>query len=138
MMDLTVRQRVVLLLALLYAFVGIAFAIPRTHVLAWRYAAWIVCGVAYAAHVMYEHFRLRQPALPAAIHMAAAAALGAFGLAVGANLNSLSQASSAHHRQLLLIALAAWPIIVGIPAFLVSYGLMTALSHVRWRPGRRV
>ena len=52
-MDLTFRRRIVVLLALLYAIVGIGFAIPDSHVLFWRYAAWIVCGVAYAAHVAY-------------------------------------------------------------------------------------
>src|SRR5450759_888224 len=33
------------------------FALPADHVHAWRLAAWMVSGVAYAAHIGYEHFK---------------------------------------------------------------------------------
>jgi hypothetical protein len=122
--------RAVILVGLLYALVGITFAAPDTHVRFWRLAAWTVSGVAYAAHVAYEHYWLRQPPRSAAFHLSLAAALGAFGLAVGANINSLSTASSTQHQWLLLIALVIWPLMTAIPAFLVSLGITAMLSHL--------
>jgi hypothetical protein len=129
--------RATVLLGLLYALVGITFAVPDTHVRFWRLAAWAVCGVAYLGHVAYEHFHLGQTPRSAAVHLAAAAALGAWGLAVGANINSLSTASSAQAQRLLLIALVVWPLIVAIPAFLVSLGITTILARSPWRARAR-
>ena len=111
---------VVILVGLFYALVGIVFAWPSEHVHLWRLAAWAVSAAAYAAHIGYECVRLRTAPRRAALRVAAAVAVGAFGLAVGANLHSLSAPSTAAHRQLLLIALAAWPAITAIPAFLVA------------------
>jgi hypothetical protein len=42
------------------------------------------------------------------------------GFAVGATLHSLSIVSSTQHRRLLLVALAVWPVMTGLPAFLVA------------------
>src|SRR5262245_27813909 len=89
-----------IVLGAFYALVGIVFAIPSGHVRFWRLAAWGVCAVAYAAHVTYERLALRRSSLISALHVALAAALGAFGLAVGAIAHSLSIPSSSHHRDL--------------------------------------
>jgi hypothetical protein len=77
------------LAGLLYAIVGITFAIPASNGRAWRLAAWAISIVLYTAQVVYEHFALRHSPRSAALHVAVAAALGAFGLAIGANLHSL-------------------------------------------------
>jgi hypothetical protein len=130
--------RATVLLGLLYALVGITFAAPDTHVRFWRFAAWAVCGVAYIGHVAYEHFRLRQTPRLAAVHIAAGAALGAWGLAIGANINSLLTESSAQVQRLLLIALVVWPLIVAIPAFLVSLGITTILARSPWRAPEQI
>lgn len=122
--------RATVLLGLLYALVGIAFAVPDSHVRAWRLAAWAVSALAYAAHVAYEHFGLRHSPRSAAIHVALAAALGAFGLAVAANIHSLSTASTDQHRWLLLMALVIWPVITALPAFLVGLGISGVLSRL--------
>ena len=106
----------------LYASVGIVFALPDAHVKVWRLAAWLVSAVAYAAHICYERFRLRNSPRSAALHVALAVALGAFGLAVGANIHSLSLGSTHEHQRLLLLALGLWPIITSLPAFLVALG----------------
>jgi hypothetical protein len=53
---------------------------------AWRLAAWLISAAAFAVPIGYEHFRLRTAPLGTARHVAAAAALGAFGLAVAAGL----------------------------------------------------
>jgi len=108
------------ILGIVYAFVGIVFAMPAGHVKAWRLAAWAVSAAAYGAHICYERYRLRNSPCLAAVHVALATALGAFGLAVGANVHSLSVESTNEHRRLLLLALGLWPIITALPAFLVA------------------
>ena len=112
--------RAMLIVGVVYAFVGIVFAMPASHVEVWRLAAWVVSAVAYGAHISYERFRLRNAPRLAALHVALAVALGAFGLAVGANIHSLSVGSANEHRRLLLLALGLWPIITALPEFLVA------------------
>ena len=121
--------RPVVLLGIGYALVGIVFAAPATHVQAWRLAAWVVSAVGFGAHIAYERFRLQNSASSAALHVAFAAALGAFGLAIGANIHSLSSGSTNQHRQLLLLALGIWPVITALPAFLVAFGTNMALAR---------
>ena len=111
----------VVLVGALYAMVGIVFAWPTGHARAWRLAAWIVSIAAYAGHVGYERLRLRSSAFTGALRVALAVALGAFGLAVGAIAHSISAGTSSDHRRLLLAALAVWPAMTGLPAFLVTW-----------------
>jgi hypothetical protein len=59
-----------------------------------------------------------------------AAALGALGLAVGAIIHARSAGTPSQHQQLLLVALAVWPVITGVPAFLVGLGASGLLT--RW------
>ena len=121
--------RTVVLLGIGYALVGIVFAVPATHVQAWRLAAWVVSAVGFAAHIAYERFRLQNSPGPPALHVAFAVALGAFGLAVGANIHSLSTGSTNQHRQLLLLSLGIWPIITALPAFLLAFGTNVVLAR---------
>jgi len=121
--------RAAVFLGIGYALVGIVFARPATHVEAWRLAAWVVSAIGYTAHIAYERFRLQNSAGSAALHVAFAVALGAFGLAVGANIHSLS-AGSTQHRHLLLLALGVWPVITALPAFLVAFGANMILARV--------
>ena len=120
--------RAAVLLGVLYAAIGIVFALPATHAKAWRLAAWGVSGVAFIAHIASERFRLRCSPRRAALHVAAGAALGAFGLAVGAYIHALAVASSSEHQRRLLLAFLIWPVITGIPAFLVALGLGVLLG----------
>ena len=132
-MDATRRQswfRAVLLVGAVYALVGILCVLPASHVQAWRLAAWGVSGVAYAIHVGYERFWLRNSSLNAALQVASAAALGALGLALGAIVHSLSVTTTSQHQRLLLVALVAWPVITGVPAFLLGLGASGLLA--RW------
>ena len=103
-----------------YALIGLVFAVPTTHIKAWRLAAWVVCAIAYATHIEQEKFRLRNSGFSAALHVALAVGLGAFGLAVGANIHSMTSASSNEHRGFLLLALVLWPVMTSLPAFLVA------------------
>jgi hypothetical protein len=122
--------RVVLLFGAVYAIVGITFAVPTSHARAWRLAAWVVSGVAYAIHVGYERCWLRNSSLSSALHVAFGAALGALGLAIGAIVHSLSVTTTSQHQLLLLIALAAWPAITAVPAFLVGLGASGLLGRM--------
>lgn len=120
-------------LGIVYAFVGIVFAIPATHVRAWRLAAWAVSIMGYAAHIAYERSRLQNSPGPASLHVAFAVALGAFGLAAGANIHSLSSRSTNQHRQLLLLALGIWPVITALPAFFVAFAASVVLERALGR-----
>jgi hypothetical protein len=64
-------------------------------------------------------------------------AVGAFGLALAATIHSLLVVSTGHHRRLLLAALVLWPIIAGLPAFLVALAVSELLARLPWktRPG---
>jgi hypothetical protein len=121
--------RAVASLGIAYALVGIVFAVPATHVQAWRLAAWAVCAIGYAAHIGYERFRVKSSPRLGALHVALAVALGAFGLAVAANIHSLSSGPSTQHRQLLFLSLGIWPVITALPAFLVALGISAVLAR---------
>ena len=124
-----------MLVGVAYAFVGIVFAFPTSHVQLWRLAAWVASAMAFAAYIACERFRLESAPRAAAVHVALAVALGAFGLAVGANVHSLSVASSSQQRRLLLIALGAWPLLTALPAFVVALGAGWLLARVPSRHG---
>lgn len=120
---------VAVFVGLVYALVGILFALPPAHVKLWRLAAWVVSAFFFAAHISYENFRVRNPPPVAALHVASAVALGAFGLAVAANIHSLRVGDSSQHRGLLIIALAAWPAITALPACMVAWVASAALTR---------
>ena len=71
--------RVMLLLAVVYLLVGVAFAefarwsTTNTTVIMWRRLAWLVSGVAFAAHIGFEHFRQRNSPRKTAMHASVAA-----------------------------------------------------------------
>jgi hypothetical protein len=115
---------------ILYAFVGVVFAWPASHARFWRLAAWVVSAGGYAAHIVYERVRLRNTPRSGSMHVALGVAIGAFGLAVAANIHALSAATSSEHRRLLLLALAIWPIMTAVPAFLVALAANWVLARV--------
>jgi len=120
---------IAMIAGLLYAAIGILFGLPASHARAWRLAAWLASGAVYAAHIGYEHFRLRSPAYKTALHAALAVALGAFGLAVAASIHELWVAPV--YRRSLAIAFVAWPAITALPAFLVALVIAYVLKLMR-------
>ena len=108
--------RVAIVVGIVYFLIGRSFSIPAEHAHAWRLAAWLVSGVAYAAHIWYEHFILRNSPRPTASHVALAVAIGALLLAVAGMIHSLSTRVAI--RPLWLLALVAWPAFTALPAFL--------------------
>src|ERR671937_1504351 len=120
-MDASGRQvwiRAAILVGVVYLLIGRLFAAPASHQRLWRLAAWVVSGVLYAAHIGYEHFKLRQSTRDTALHVALAVAIGAFLLAVAGGLHSLATTSSV--RPLWFLALGLWPIATAVPAFFVA------------------
>lgn len=126
-MDVADRKwwlRVVLLLGAVYFLFGIAFAAFASRSGSsslreiWNRLGFVASAIAFAVHIGYEHFRLRNSALIIASHVSMAVALGAFALAVSANVHGYRVGSS--NKGLLAFALVAWPAITAIPAFVVA------------------
>src|SRR5438270_6122736 len=115
-MDSSVQRRtlsMMLLFAAVYLVIGIAFAAfsdgattNAGHVM-WRRLAWLVSGLAFAAHIIYEHFGRSNAPRTTALHASAAAALGAGGLAVAANIHEWM--AGPRYRLLIAVAFVAWP-----------------------------
>jgi hypothetical protein len=120
--------RVALLFGAVYFVIGRFFPNPAENARAWRLGAWALSGLAWAAHVAYEHFRLRQPARATATHVAVGVALGAFGLAAAAMLHAMS--ASPEIRPVWLVALVAWPAFTGLPAWLGAFVAATILRRL--------
>lgn len=123
--------RAALLLGVGYFVIGKVFSLPADHVQAWRLAAWIVSGIAYAAHIRYEHFTLRNSPRLAALHVAVGVAIGAFALAVAGMIHSLTTTSTI--RPAWLLAIVLWPVMTALPAFLGTFVIGSLLPS---RPKR--
>jgi hypothetical protein len=139
-MDDSGRQRwlsTVILVGVLYLAVGIASsalsgaAASQQMRSFWRLSAFVISALLLAAHIAYEHFRLRNTSRPTAWHASGAVALGAFALALAANIHDLGSASG--YRPRMLIALVAWPLLTAVPAFFVA--LVVAAGLAVKRPG---
>src|SRR6516225_9512719 len=118
-----------LLACTLYLIIGVGFAQPSVpSVFFWRVAAWMVSAFVYAAHIGYEHFRIRSSPRSTALHVAFGAAVGGFGLAAAAIIHSLLTGRG--NLRLLRIALLIWPLITGVPAFVVALVLTAALARL--------
>jgi hypothetical protein len=133
-MDASRRQRWVrasLLFGVAYFVIGRVFTLPANNVHAWRLAAWALSGVAYAAHIGYEHFRLRNSPRSTALHAAVAVAIGALALAVAGMIHSLS--TTAAIRPAWLVALVVWPAVTAVPAFLGALVAAAMLARLAQR-----
>jgi len=129
--------RVALFFAVVYPVVGIAFAAlanpsaSNQMRLTWRLAAWLLSALAFAAHLGYEHFRLRNSPLRAALHVAMAVALGGFLLAVWVNVHAHWVGATSHQSPLAPWALVLFPVVTGLPAFLVALVVLAILARMR-------
>ena len=128
--------RAMMLVAVTYVVIGIGFAaLARSpdadRARLWRLAAWLASAAVAAAHLMYEHYRLRESPRPVALHAAGAVGLGAFGLAVAANVHWLFAGRPGQHAPLL--ALPIWPVVTAVPAFLGALAVAAVLARVARR-----
>ena len=116
--------RVAVLLGALYFVFGVTFAAfarwsaSNSMRETWNRSAFLASAVAFAIHIGYEHFRLRNSPLITASHVSIAVALGAFALAVNANVHRYRMGSG--NQGLLAFALIAWPALTAVPAFVVA------------------
>ena len=114
----------VVLLGAVYFVFGVAFAgfaswsASSSTRETWNRLGFLVSAVAFALHIGYEHFRLRNSPLITASHVSIAVALGALALAVSANVHAYRVGAS--NKRLLAFALVAWPAITAVPAFVVA------------------
>jgi uncharacterized protein (DUF486 family) len=128
------------LVGLVYLTAGLCFATlagwagPNQMRAMWRLAAWVISAAAFAAHIGYEHVRLRSSPRTTAFHVSLGVALGAFALAVAANLHAPA-ASSQQHSHALARALVLWPVLTALPAFLVA---LAAAAGLAWRRGKNL
>jgi hypothetical protein len=121
-----VRQsavRTVLLASIAYVAVGVATAAlagaasSSAGVKGWRLTAWLVSLAVFSIHLAIERYR-HVPHSSAALRVALAVALGAFGVAALGPLRS-------HWGEPQLVKMAAlslvlWPVLTGVPAFGVA------------------
>jgi hypothetical protein len=122
----------VVLVGVAYLLAGFVFgALAKTAAsnqtrVAWRLAAWVISAVAFAAHIGYEQVQLGSSRRSTALHAALAVALGALGLAAAASLHA-----QATHRHFPIAALGIWPIMTGVPAFVVALAAAALLARGR-------
>lgn len=98
------------------AFASAALAGPQASAstrVFWRWSAFVLSAVVFAAHLAYEHMRPGSGARRTAWHASVAAAIGGFALALAANVHDLGSASG--YRPRMLIALGT-----AVPAFVVA------------------
>jgi hypothetical protein len=117
--------RTVLFLGVVYSGVGIVFgalagrAASSEGRVAWRWAAWAVSAAVFGAHILYERARARSSRHTTALHASLAAAVGAFGLAIAANIY-VHTVGAREHALALALSLAIWPVMTALPAFVVA------------------
>jgi hypothetical protein len=121
-----------MLVAVTYVVIGIVFAaLARSadpgQVRLWRLAAWLVSAAVAAAHIVYGHYRLGESPRPVALHAAGAVGLGAFGLALAANVHWLLAGTPGQPAPFL--ALPVWPVVTAVPAFLGALAVAAGLAR---------
>ena len=123
--------------ALLYPFIGITFALPAhgSATRPWRLAAWLVSGIVFAVHLRLEHSRDPDSPSRAALHAAAGVAMGAFLLAVWINIHHWIAGGQQSPRPLL--ALLVFPVVTGLPAFAAALVLLLAAGAREGKPAAR-
>ncbi len=125
------------LAAFAYALVGVVTAdfalragLPAGRS-AWRLAAWVMSFVVFAAQLLYERKREGAALVRTARDVAIAAAIGAFILAAIGPVRSHWHA--ADFSRTAILSLVAWPLLVGIPAYIAALVIGFLLDRVTTR-----
>jgi hypothetical protein len=107
----------------------LANAAPSDHMrVALRLTAWAISAIVFAAHIGYEHARLRSSPGRTALHGSFGVGLGALALAIAARLHAQTASPPQHFPA---FALAVWPVMTALPAFLVAFAAATVLARTR-------
>lgn len=119
--------RPALLAGAAYLIIGLGFStLARLGGPAWRPAAWGLSAVVFGLHIRRELARPGASSGARAFHAAVGVALGAFGLALVATLRAVL---TAQFRFGFILALAAWPLLTGVPAFVAAWAIIAALRR---------
>ena len=94
----------------------------------WRLAAWLLSLAIFAIHFFIERNRRLRPSSVAA-RVAIAVAIGALGVAVLGPVRA--HWGDAGRLKLALLSIVAWPVITGVPAFVVALIGGVALDRLR-------
>lgn len=103
----------------------------------WRLAAWVASAVVYFTHLAYEYFHLENSPTTTAIHVGLAVAVGGFLLAAAAATHAALVSEHAPFTRF-FVALLAWPLITGGPAFLVTLVIAAGLRRLKIPRGAAV
>ena len=127
-----IRLRTVLLAGAAYFVVGIAtaalagMASSPSGVKGWRLVAWLLSLAIFSVHFAIERRRSTR-GVSVAVRVALGVALGAFVLAAVGPLRS--HWSDPSRMKVALLSLVAWPVLTGIPAFLVALVASSVLDR---------
>jgi hypothetical protein len=94
----------------------------------WRLAGWVLSFLVFAGHLVYERRWRSKPTATAAWHIAVAVGVGAFVLAIVGPVRS--HWGAADFGRATLLSLLLWPIVTGVPAFLVALIVGSVLGRV--------
>ena len=108
------------------ASVGAAALSGTVSARTWRLTAWLLSVAIFAIHFIIERNR-RLPRANVAARVAMAVAVGALGVAVLGPVRAHWGEPS--RPKLILLSVVAWPIITGVPAFLVALVSAIALDR---------
>lgn len=128
--------RAVIPFGVAYAVVGIgaaALAGSAASVQArnmWRFAAWGVSLLLFGSQVVAERLRFNNSTLRSALHASAAVALAALALAAAGPVRFHWGTDT---QQRALMSLLLWPVLTGVPSFLVALGAGAMLGRARGR-----
>jgi len=100
---------------------------------AWRMTSWIIGALTIAAHFGWEQLRLRSTPLATALHVACGVAIGMSALATAALIRALVTGTG--KPGLLVFAIVLWPLVGGLPTFLVTLAGASVLRRVQSSPG---
>ena len=123
------------LAGIVYIAVGAAFSVLSSSSTSeetkelWQRSAWLTSGIVFVVNILYKHWRLKNSPPFAALHVCLAAALGAFGLAVVANVRAVI--ASTPGRSLLGLSLVLWPLVTAVPAFVVALIMAVILNTLK-------
>ncbi len=95
----------------------------------WRMTSWMIGALAIAAHFAWEQLRLRTTPLATALHVSCGVAVGMSALAASALIRALVTGTG--RPALLGLAIVLWPIVGGLPTFLVTLAAGSVLRRVQ-------
>lgn len=98
---------------------------------AWRLSSWILSLLIFGCHFAGERRLRARPVLSATI-VACAVALGALGVAALGPLRA--HWGDPARSRLIMLSIVAWPLLTGVPAFLVALGARIVVDRARRPP----